>query len=367
MKAAVCYEFGQPLVVEDVTLDPPRTGEVKVRIAATAVCHSDVHLMRGDWAGGLPVVAGHEAAGVVEEIGEHVTLVKPGDRVVVSLLRTCGRCHHCSTGSSHNCDAVFPLDTESRLRNGRGEALQHGIKVAAFAEAVVVDQSQLVRVPDTMPLDRAALLGCGVITGTGAVLNTAHVAVGESVVVIGTGGVGLNAIQAAVLAGATPIIAIDRVDTKLAAAQTFGATQILNGSVVEPRELAKSVRKLTGGRGADYVFVTVGVPEAVTQALTMIRRGGTVVVVGMPGVRDTAPVRIFDLVWSEQRLIGSRMGSTRLSVDIPRLIDLYLQGRLRLDELITGRYPLEHINDAITSMQTGDALRNVIVFEGGPA
>jgi S-(hydroxymethyl)glutathione dehydrogenase/alcohol dehydrogenase len=362
MKAAVAYAFGEPLVVEDVTLDAPRSGEVRVRIAATAVCHSDLHLLRGDWAGALPVVAGHEAAGVVEEIGENVTMVAPGDRVVVSLLRTCGRCRHCGSGASHNCDAIFALDRESRLRNARGEVLQQGIRVGAFAEEVVVDQSQLVRVPAEMPLDRAALLGCGVITGTGAVLNTARVELGESVVVIGTGGVGLNAIQASVLAGANPIIAIDRVESKLAAARDFGATHAINGATTEPRDVAKSVRKLTGGRGADYVFVAVGSPEAVTQALTMIRRGGTVVVVGMPGVRDTAPVRIFDIVWSEQRLIGSRMGSTRLHVDVPRLADLYLRGRLELDELITGRYPLERINDAIASMQSGEALRNVIVF-----
>jgi len=363
MKAAVCYEFSQPLRIEEVELDPPRGGEVQVRLAATALCHSDVHLMSGDWGGALPLVPGHEAAGIVEGVGEQVTMVKPGDRVVVSLLRTCGRCAYCSTGASHNCDTVFPLDTESRLRNANGDALQHGIKVGAFAQSVIVDQSQLVRVPAEMPLDRAALLGCGVITGTGAVLNTARVALGESVVVIGTGGVGLNTIQAAALAGATPIIAIDRIDSKLAAAQTFGATHVLNGATLEPRDLARSVRKLTAGRGADYAFVTVGSAEAVTQAQTMIRRGGTVVVVGMPGVRDTAPIRIFDLVWSEHRLLGSRMGSTRLHLDIPRLANLYLHGRLKLDELITARYPLERINDAIASMQNGEALRNVIVFE----
>jgi S-(hydroxymethyl)glutathione dehydrogenase/alcohol dehydrogenase len=240
--------------------------------------------------------------------------------------------------------------------------VQQGIKVGAFAESVIVDQSQVVRVPDEMPLDRAALLGCGVITGTGAVLNTARVGAGESVVVIGSGGVGLNVIQGAVLAGAGAIVAIDRVEAKLDAARTFGATHVLNGTMLEPREMGKAVRKLTNGRGADYVFVAVGVPDAVPQALTMIRRGGTVVVVGMPAVRDTAPVRMFDMVWSEQRLIGSRMGSTRLLVDIPRLADLYLRGRLKLDELITGRYPLPAINEAIASMRSGAALRNVIVF-----
>ena len=348
MKAAVCYEFGAPLRIEDVELDAPKSGEVRVRIAATAVCHSDIHLMSGEWAGAPPIVAGHEAAGVVEAIGENVTMVKPGDRVVVSLLRTCGRCFHCVGDASHNCDAEFALDRESRLRNASGDALQSGIKVGAFAEAAIVDQSQLVRVPDDMPLDRAALLGCGVITGTGAVFNTAKVRMGESVVVIGAGGVGLNAIQAAVLAGASRIIAVDRLESKLEAARAFGATEVS----LEPRRI----------RGMDYAFVTVGNPNAVVDALRMIRRGGTVVVVGMPGVRDTAPIRIFDVVWSEQRILGSRMGSTKLHVDVPRLVDLYLKGRLKLDELITARYPLERINDAIASMQSGEALRNVVVF-----
>jgi len=348
VKAAVCYEFGAPLRIEDVELDAPKSGEVRVRIAATAVCHSDIHLMSGEWAGAPPIVAGHEAAGVVEAIGENVTMVKPGDRVVVSLLRTCGRCFHCVGDASHNCDAEFALDRESRLRNASGDALQSGIKVGAFAEAAIVDQSQLVRVPDDMPLDRAALLGCGVITGTGAVFNTAKVRMGESVVVIGAGGVGLNAIQAAVLAGASRIIAVDRLESKLEAARAFGATEVS----LEPRRI----------RGMDYAFVTVGNPNAVVDALRMIRRGGTVVVVGMPGVRDTAPIRIFDVVWSEQRILGSRMGSTKLHVDVPRLVDLYLKGRLKLDELITARYPLERINDAIASMQSGEALRNVVVF-----
>ena len=183
MKAAVCYAFGQPLVVEDVEIDPPRQGEVKVRLAATAICHSDVHLIRGEWGGELPVVAGHEAAGVVEEIGEHVTLTKPGDPVVMSLLRSCGRCFFCTIGAPHLCEGAFALETESRLRNKRGEMLRQGINVAAFAEYAVVDQSQVVPIPADMPLDRAALLACGVITGLGAVVNTAHVAPESSVVV----------------------------------------------------------------------------------------------------------------------------------------------------------------------------------------
>jgi S-(hydroxymethyl)glutathione dehydrogenase/alcohol dehydrogenase len=349
MKAAVCHEFGQPLRIEEISLDAPREGEVRVRLAAAAVCHSDLHLMGGDWSGLLPLVPGHEAAGVVVETGSGVALVKTGDRVVVSLLRTCGRCAACNSGASHNCEAAFALDRETRLRDANGNAVQQGIKVGAFAEEVIVDQSQCVRIPDAMPFDRAALLGCGVITGTGAVLNTARVEVGESVAVIGCGGVGLNIIQGAALAGAHPIIALDRVEAKLEAARTFGATQ----TTMDPKAI----------RNVDYAFVAVGNPNAVTDAMRMIRRGGTVVVVGMPGVRDTAPVRVFDLVWSEQHLIGSRMGGTRLHTDIRRLVDLYLRGRLKLDELITARYPLTGINDAIAAVQRGEAVRNVIVFE----
>jgi Zn-dependent alcohol dehydrogenase len=354
LKAAVCYAFNEPLVVEDIEIAAPREGEVLVRLAATAICHSDIHLLSGDWLGALPVVAGHEAAGVVEAIGANVTAVQPGDRVVISLLRSCGRCFHCSTGATHNCDGAFALDRKCRLRNAGGQDLQQGIKVGAFAEKAIVDQSQLVKIPDAMPLEAAALLGCGVITGTGAVMNTARVAAGESVVVIGTGGVGLNAIQAAVLAGANPIIAMDRVESKLESARQFGATHVAAD--------AKEVRKITGGRGVDYAFVTVGVADLMPKALTMIRRGGTVVVIGMPGVRDTAAVRVFDVVWSEQRIIGSRMGSTRLQVDVPRLADLYLRGQLKLDELITGRYDLAGINEAIASMRSGSSLRNVITF-----
>lgn len=356
MKAAVCYAFGQPLAVEDIAIDRPHAGEVKVRIAATAICHSDIHLLRGEWPGQLPIVAGHESAGVVEEIGEGVTGVRPGDRVVVSLLRSCGECFHCRRGAAHMCEGRFALDGETRLRNTRGEALHQGIFVGAFAESAIVDQSQVVRISDRMPLDRAALLGCGVITGIGAVLHTARVREGESVVVIGTGGVGINAIQAAAMARANPIIAVDRVDSKLAAARAFGATHAVKDDV------RATVKTLTR-RGADYVFVTVGATDALPQALSIIRPGGTVVVVGMPEWKATAAVRVADLVWNEQRVIGSRMGATHLDRDVPHLIDKYLSGDLKLDELITARYPIERINEAIAAMESGEALRNVIVFD----
>ncbi len=349
MKAAVCYAFGEPLQIADVKLGRPQRDEVKVRIAATAICHSDVHLIRGEWGGATPIVAGHESAGIVEEVGENVTRVKPGDRVVVSIVRSCGTCAQCARGDLHNCEGMFALDRESRMHDAEGRALLHGgIKTTAFAEMTVVHESQVVSIPDAMPFDRAALLGCGVITGIGAVMNTARVPAGANVVVIGAGGVGLNAIQGAKLAGAASITAIDRLESKLEAATSFGATHTTMD--------AKSLR------GADYVFVTVGVPELITAALRMIRRGGTVVVVGMPGVRATAELRVFDLVWSEQRLLGSRMGGTRLQADVPRYVGWYLNGKLKLDELISASYPLAEINDAIVAMERGEALRNVIVF-----
>jgi S-(hydroxymethyl)glutathione dehydrogenase/alcohol dehydrogenase len=360
MKAAVCYEFGQPLVVEEVEIDPPQAGEVKVRLAATAICHSDIHFLQGDWGGKVPVVAGHEAAGVVEEIGEGVTLVKPGDYVVVSLLRSCGRCFNCTIGAPYICQGEFALNSESRLRTRQGELIQHGIRTAAFAEFVIVDQSQTVKIPEKMPLDRAALLACGVITGFGAVVNTAQIEPFSSVVVIGVGGVGLNSVQGAFFAGAHPIIAVDLLDNKLVAARTFGATHTVNAEQ-ETAEVA--VKELTSGKGADYVFVTVGSPTAVVEGFKMLGREGTLVIVGVPKVDATATFPIFPMVLSgPYRVVGSRMGSTRLSVDVPRLVDLYQHGRLKLDELITNRYPLEQINEAIEVVEKGEALRNVIVF-----
>jgi Zn-dependent alcohol dehydrogenase len=246
------------------------------------------------------------------------------------------------------------------LHNKRGEVVNQGLRTAAFAEYCIVDQSQVVRVPENMPLDRASLLACGVITGVGAVINTAQVEPGSSVVIIGAGGVGLNAVQGAALAGAHPIIAMDLLDNKLNAARAFGATHIINSA--EQKKPENAVRELTRGRGADYVFVTVGSAAAVAQALSLTRKRGSVIIVGMPAPGATASFQINQFVRGEQRIMSSFMGSTPVRVVIPRLIDLYQHGRLKLDELITARYPLERINEAIQAVEKGQALRNVIVF-----
>lgn len=359
MKAAVCYAFGQPLVIEDIDISPPQTGEVQVRMAATAICHSDIHLLRGEWGGDVPVVAGHEGAGVVEQVGPGVSLVREGDHVVVSLLRACGRCRFCATGAPHLCEGSFALNTESRLRNKSGQEIRHGLNSAAFAEYVIVDQSQLVTVPKDMPLDVAALLACGVITGIGAVVNRAKVTPGKSVVVIGAGGVGLNAIQGARLSGANPIIAMDMVDAKLEAALEFGATHTVNA---RSADVAASISGITNGQLADYVFVTVGSIAAAEQAYHLAGTRGTVVFVGIPDWTSTASIPVGQTITSEKTITGSAMGSTRLSVDVPRLIELYQAQRLKLDELITARYSLQQINEAIASTESGAALRNVIMF-----
>lgn len=361
MKAAVCRTFGQPLTIEDVDLAPPHAGEVRVKVAACAICHSDILYADGAWGGHLPAVYGHEAAGIVAEVGAGVTHLKRGDRAVVTLIRSCGHCPACSRGAQVRCETVFPLDAQSPLTaRATGERLVHGLRTGAFAEEVVVEASQAVAIPDDVPLDCAALLACGVLTGAGAVINTAGARPGDSVVVIGTGGVGLNAVQGAVLAGAAPIIALDLSPAKREAALRFGATHAIDPTAADA---ADQVRALTGGRLADWVFVTVGAKSAMEQATRLIGRGGAVVVVGMPASGVTASYDPGWLAADEQRIIGSKMGSARVRIDIPRLVAAYQQGRLKLDELITGRYPLARINEAVDSVKRGEALRNVIVFD----
>lgn len=359
MKAAVCRAFGEPLIIEDVDIAAPQAGEIRVQIAACAICHSDILFADGAWGGELPAVYGHEAAGIVEEVGAGVSNVVPGDHVVVTLIRSCGHCHYCAQGVPVACDATFPLDRESPLRASDGAAVGHGLRTGAFAEYAVVDASQAVVVPKDMAFENASLLACGVITGLGAVTNTAQVPSGSSVVVIGTGGVGLNSVQGAVLCGATTIIAVDLSDEKLEAARLFGATHTINSV---GRDVAEDVRSITGGRGADYVFVTVGAKAAFDQSYGLMARTGTVVLVGMPASGVMSQIDPGTIASQSQSILGSKMGSARIQIDIPNLVTLYQQGRLKLDELISDRYPLVRINEAIASVKRGEALRNVIVF-----
>jgi Zn-dependent alcohol dehydrogenase len=271
MKAAVCREFGKPLAIEELELAPPGPGEIRVKIAACAVCHSDIHYAEGAWGGDLPAVYGHEAAGVVEETGPGVATLNSGDHVVVTLIRSCGHCHYCARGEPFVCETQTALDETSPLSGADGSPMVHGLRTGAFAEYAVVHESQAVAIPKEIPLDSASLLACGVITGLGAVVNTAGVRPGSDVAVIGVGGVGLNSIQGAVIAGARRVIAVDIVPSKLEAAMQFGATHAIDG---KDKNAAREVRALTERRGAGYVFVTVGAKPAIEQALRMIGPAG---------------------------------------------------------------------------------------------
>ena len=358
-RAAVCRDFEAPLVIEEIDLADPGDGEVRVKLAACAICHSDILYMKGAWGGVLPAVYGHEAAGVVEEVGPGVTNVAVGDHVVVTLIRHCGDCHYCAQGHQVLCETKFPLDRQSPLKSGDGGSITHGLRTGAFAERVVVDASQAVAIPKDVPLDSASLLACGVITGLGAVINTAQIPAGSHVVVIGTGGVGINSVQGAALNGARTITALDLSDDKLKAAKTFGATHTINP---QRNDAVETVREITGGRGADYVFVTVGAKSAFEQAFGYIGRAGTVVIVGMAPSGTTVEFDPDPLAGYNQRVLGSKMGSSKIAIDVPMLVDLYKQGRIKLDELITGRYALDQINEAVESVVKGEALRNVIVY-----
>ncbi len=360
MKAAVCYELGKPLVVEEINIDPPQEGEVKVKMAATAICHSDIHAIRGELASKPPFIAGHESAGYIDEVGKGVTSVKPGDHVVISLLSSCGKCYYCRKGLTHMCTTSWAFEKESRFSNKQGQRLAQSMKTGTFAEYVIVHESQVVKIPADMPMDSAALLGCGVITGFGAVVNRAKAEPMSSCVIIGTGGVGLNSIQGAAVSGAYPIIAVVVLDDKLEAAKKFGATHTVNSKKVDP---VQAVKDLTGGIGADYVFVTVGSTPAIVQGFGMSGPRGMTVIVGLPKFTDKLDISPFAFIKDERTLTGSFMGTTELQTQIPKLVALYKAGILKLDELVTARYPLSQINEAIEAVEKGKALRNVIMFK----
>ena len=363
MKAAVLYEPGQPLRVEDVELAPPRTGEVRVRVGAAGVCHSDYHVMHGDMVAVLPAVLGHEGAGVVEEVGPGVTGVAQGDHVVLLWRTSCGRCEYCSVGRPALCVVGTALRNSGLLMDGTTRLsrddlqLRHFAGVSCFAEQTVCAQEAVLKIPEDIPMPIAALAGCAVMTGVGAVVNTAKVEPGSTVLVIGAGGVGLCAIMGAVLAGAARIIAADLNPAKLELATSLGATDVVDSS---RDDLLDAVRELTGA-GVDYAFEVIGLAETVEQAIRAVRVGGTAVAVGIVPTGMTAQVNVQQLVMQEKTLKGSIYGSTRPRVDFPRLFELYRRGRLPLDRLLTRQWALGEINEAYDALLAGTVARSVVV------
>ena len=356
IKAAVCREFGAPLTIETVTLAAPNMGEVEVTLKACAICHSDISFIDGGWGGALPAVYGHEAAGHISAVGDGVRGVAIGDPVVVTLIRACGTCPSCAGGKPVACESDM---VSGPLTSATGEALVQAMNTGGFAERVVVDQSQVVKLSDGIAMEAASLLACGVITGVGAVVNAAGLRAGQDVVVIGAGGVGLNAIQGARIAGARRIIAVDMSEEKLAIAKEFGATDGVLATDEKPWRAAKKAI----GRGADAVFVTVGAIPAYDTAPQYLANGGKVIMVGMPHSGAMSTYEPVMLAATGQGMVGSKMGDVVIARDIPWMVDLYEQGRLKLDELISGRWSLEQINEAIADTKTGSAKRNVIVFD----
>ena len=358
IKAAVCHAFGDPLSVELVDLRAPEAGEVEVTLKAVAICHSDISYADGAWGGSLPAVYGHEAAGHVTALGSGVNGLTVGDTVVVTLIRACGTCPSCSAGKPTICGRPYDGD-HGPLKTTDGGKLHQAMASGAFAEKVVVDQSQIVKIPTDMPMDAASLLACGVITGVGAVVNAADLRAGQDAVIIGAGGVGLNAIQGARIAGARRIIAIDMSEEKLEIAKEFGATHGVLASTPEPWRAAKAAL----GRGADAVFVTVGAAPVYDTAPRYLAYGGKLIMVGMPATGAASTYEPANFAAVGQSMIGSKMGDVVIQRDIPWMADLYGQGRLKLDELISGRWSLDQINEAIADTKTGSAKRNVIVFD----
>ncbi|GLQ35604.1 alcohol dehydrogenase [Amylibacter marinus] len=358
MKAAVCRSFGQPLQIEEVTLAPPSAGQVHIRVDACAICHSDIAFIDGTFGGDLPAVYGHEAAGRVIALGEGVSDCAIGDHVIATLMRSCGTCGHCMADHPTSCSKPYDRMAQSPLRDAAGKQLEHGMAIGAFAQEIVVDQSQIMAVPAQMDMDVASLLSCGVITGFGAVTNSARMPRKARVVVIGAGGVGLNTIQGAALNGAEQIIAVDLSHDKLDVARDFGATDCL----ISDGTLVARVMALTG-IGADFVFVTVGAISAFNIAPDLLAPRGEVIIVGMPPVGAKASYQPVNLASASQAIRGSKMGETVLARDIPMLLDLYQRGALKLDELISNRYSLDQINEAIADTKSGNAKRNVIVFD----
>jgi len=360
MKAAVLREIGKPLEIENVEINKPKSREVLIRTAAAGVCHSDLHFIEGLYRYPMPVVLGHESAGVVEQVGPEVHSVKPGDHVITCLSAFCGRCEHCLTGHLSRCqspDVRRQASDEPRLTKD-GQNMFQFLNLSSFAEQMLIHENACVKISDEMPLDRAALIGCGVTTGTGAVFNTSNVRPGETVAVIGCGGIGLACINGAAIAGAGRVIAIDTVGSKLNLAKHFGATDVVDATKGDP---VQQVLELTKG-GVHHSFEAVGLKKTAEQSFKMLARGGTANIIGMIPLGQNIELHGADFL-GEKRIQGSAMGSNRFPVDMPRLVDFYLAGKLKLDDMISRRIKLKEVNEAFDELKRGEIARSVIVFD----
>jgi S-(hydroxymethyl)glutathione dehydrogenase/alcohol dehydrogenase len=363
-KAVIYREQNKPVAVEEVHVDPPKRGEVTVKLGACGVCHSDLSATNGTIPMPPHIILGHEGAGEVIEVGEDVADLKVGDHVVSSFIYMCGTCPYCTMGRPVLCDhrnkALITLpDSTVRTKDMAGNSLGVFAGCGVMAEYATVSAGNVVKIDPTIPLDRAALVGCGVTTGVGAVFNTAKVEPGSSVAVFGCGGVGLNVIQGASIAGALRIVAIDTIESKLELARRFGATDVL---LTKPGEdVVKPLKKLTDP-GPDYAFECVGSGELAATAYRAIRKGGVAVIVGVAKPTDSTAIRTMTLPIEEKTLTGSYFGSARPRIDFPRLLSMYQAGKLKLDELVTRRYRIEEAPEAFADLEASRNARGVIVF-----
>jgi S-(hydroxymethyl)glutathione dehydrogenase/alcohol dehydrogenase len=360
MKAAVLHEANQPLTIEDVTLEKPKSREVVLRTAFAGLCHSDLHFIEGLYPHPTPVVLGHESAAVVEAVGDGVTYVKPGDHVITCLSVFCGTCSQCTTGHPNLCEntEIKMLPGQARRMSWKGgQHMNQAFNLSSFGEEMLVHENAMVKIDPDIPLDVAALVGCGVMTGVGAVFNAAKVEPGSTVAVIGCGGVGLSAVNGAALAGAERIIAIDTQPSKLELAKEMGATDTLNASNVDP---VKAIREMTGG-GVHYSFEALGSKTTAEQAFGMLRAGGTATIIGMVPFGVKIELHGFDFL-RDRKIQGTSMGGNRFRVDMPRLLSLWKQGRLKLDHLISGRIKLAQINEGFAALKSGAPVRQLIDY-----
>jgi S-(hydroxymethyl)glutathione dehydrogenase/alcohol dehydrogenase len=363
VKAAVLYEQKNPLIIEDLDLDDPKAGEVLVKVGAAGICRSDRHYMHGDAPTALPIVLGHEGAGTVEAVGPGVTSVRAGQQVILSFVSSCGRCKSCITGNSQLCDThaaagAFMFDGTTRLHKG-DTRIHHFGKTALFAEHTVVPEAAVVPLDVNIGMDIAALIGCCVPTGVGAVTASANVQPGSTVAVIGCGGVGLNVIMGAALVNASKIIAVDISEAQLEFAMKFGATHTVNASDRDP---VAQVRELTDGKGCDYTFEVFGSADTTKAAYDMAGKKGVVTIVGIAPVGAEAGINAVDMVRNEKTMRGTYYGSTHASVEMPKLADMYLAGKLNLDDLVVRHYSLDQINEAYGDMDKGEVGRGVIMY-----